>query len=80
MGHILINTIVQSYRILTDHYAMSSAAEMKQLQPYGANVPVTPNKISFWQRRNILNSNNNNNNNSFTQAHNSLTVNVLGAP
>ena len=34
---------------------MSSAAEMKQLQPYGANVPV-PNKISFWQRRNILNS------------------------
>ena len=60
MGHILINTIVQSYRILTDHYAghyaMSSAAEMKQLQPYGANVPVIPNKISFWQRRNILNS------------------------
>ena len=56
MGHILINTIVQSYRILTDHYAMSSAAEMKQLQPYGANVPVIPNKISFWQLRNILNS------------------------
>ena len=56
MGHILINTIVQSYRILTDHYAMSSAAEMKQLQPYGANVPVIPNKISFWQRRNTLNS------------------------
>ena len=48
MGHILINAIVQSYRILTDHYAMSSAAEMKQLQPYGANVPVIPNKISFW--------------------------------
>ena len=56
MGHILINTIVQSYRILTDHYAMSSAAEMKQLQPYGANVAVIPNKISFWQHRNILNS------------------------
>ena len=56
MGHILINTIVQSYRILTDHYAMSSAAEMKQLQPNSANVPVIPNKISFWQRRNILNS------------------------
>ena len=56
MGHILTNTIVQSYRILTDHYAMSSAAEIKQLQPYGANVPVIPNKISFWQRRNILNS------------------------
>ena len=56
MGHILMNTIVQSYRILTDHYAMSSAAEMKQLQPYAANVPVIPNKISFWQRRNILNS------------------------
>ena len=55
MGHILINTIVQSYSILTDHYAMSSAAEMKQLQPYSANVPVIP-KISFWQRRNILNS------------------------
>ena len=35
---------------------MSSAAEMKQLRPYGANVPVIPNKISFWQRRNILNS------------------------
>ena len=57
MGHILINTIVQYYGILTDHYAMSSAAEIKQLQPYGANVPViTPNKISFLQRRNILNS------------------------
>ena len=54
MVHSLINTIVQSYRILTDHYAMSSAAEMTQLQP--ANVPVIPNKISFWQRRNILNS------------------------
>ena len=35
---------------------MSSAAEMKQLQPNGTNVPVIPNKISFWQRRNILNS------------------------
>ena len=35
---------------------MSSAAEMKQLQPYSANVPVIPNKISFWQHRNILNS------------------------
>ena len=36
MGHILINTIlcktVQYYKILTDHYAMSSAAEMKHLQ------------------------------------------------
>ena len=56
MGHILINTIVQCYRILTDHYAMSSAAEKKHLQPYGANMPVLPNKISFWQHRNILNS------------------------
>ena len=35
---------------------MSSAAEMKHLQPQGANVPVLPNKISFWQLRNILNS------------------------
>ena len=36
MGHILINTIlcktVQYYKILTDHYAMSNAAEMKHLQ------------------------------------------------
>ena len=49
MGHILINTIVQSYGILTDHFDI-------QLQPCGANGPVIPNKISFWQRRNILNS------------------------
>ena len=36
MGHILINTIlcktVQYYKILTDHYAMSNASEMKHLQ------------------------------------------------
>ena len=33
MDHILINTLVQCYRILADHHAMSSAAEMKHLQP-----------------------------------------------